>query len=69
MNFFNPMYSRNQNFFNQQPQQPQFDPQKFQQEAQNLSKETLVQLVRRARAQGIPDSEIEAGLNYILNQK
>ena len=66
MNFFNPMYNKFPNFFNQQYK---IDPQKFQQGVQNLSKETLAQLVQRARAQGIPDSEIEAGLNYILSQK
>ena len=66
MNFFNPMYNKFPNFFNQQSK---IDPQKFQQGVQNLSKETLAQLVQRARAQGIPDSEIEAGLNYILSQK
>ena len=66
MNFFNPMYNKFPNFFNQLYK---IDPQKFQQGVQNLSKETLAQLVQRARAQGIPDSEIEAGLNYILSQK
>ena len=66
MNFFNPIYNKTPNCFNQQYK---IDPQKFQQGVQNLSKETLVQLVQRARAQGIPDSEIEAGLNYILSQK
>ena len=66
MNFFNPMYNKTPIFFNQQYK---IDPQKFQQGVQNLSKETLAQLVQRARAQGIPDSEIEAGLNYILSQK
>ena len=66
MNFFNPMYNKTPNFFNQQYK---IDPQKFKQGVQNLSKETLAQLVQRARAQGIPDSEIEAGLNYILSQK
>ena len=66
MNFFNPMYNKFPNFFNQQYK---IDPQKFQQGVQNLSKEALAQLVQRARAQGIPDSEIEAGLNYILSQK
>lgn len=66
MNFFNSMYNKIPNSFNQQYK---IDPQKFQQGVQNLSKETLAQLVQRARAQGIPDSEIEAGLNYILSQK
>ena len=66
MSFFNPIYNKTPNFFNQQYK---IDPQKFQQGVQNLSKETLAQLVQRARVQGIPDSEIEAGLNYILSQK
>jgi hypothetical protein len=63
MNFFNtfqPTY---------QLAQPQLDPVKFQQGIQQLDKNALVRLVQQARAQGIPDSQIEAGLNYILNNK
>lgn len=67
MNFFNQLPYSNLNNFPRQ--NSQIDPIKFQQGIQNLSKETLIQLVQRARAQGIPDTEIEAGLNYILNQK
>ena len=62
------------NFFNSFPNtqsapRPQIDPIKFQQGAQRLDKDTLVQLVQRARAQGIPDAQIEAGLDYILKLK
>lgn len=66
MNFFNPIQNKLPYSFNQQTQ---IDPEKFQQGVQSLSKESLAQLVQRARAQGIPDSQIEAGLNYILNSK
>lgn len=61
MNFFNT--------FNQPKPQPQINPEKFQQGVQSLDKNALAQLVQRARAQGIPDSQIEAGLNYILSLK
>ena len=64
MNFFNmnPLY-------NNTPQRTPIDPQQFQRGAQSLTKERLSQLVQMARAQGIPESEIETGLNYILNLK
>lgn len=35
----------------------------------NLTKENLVQLVQRARLQGIPEDQIEQGLNFILSLK
>lgn len=63
------------NFFNSFQPQPQpnlnqpIDPTKFHQGVQQLDKEALAQLVQRARAQGIPDAQIESGLNYILNLK
>lgn len=68
MNFYNNF----QNPYMRPPrrtQPPPIDPVKFQQGAQELSKDTLVELVQKARAQGISDSEIEVGLNYILNLK
>ena len=38
----------------------------FKNNAPKLSKEQLQQLVVAARKQGIPESQIEAGLNFIL---
>ena len=63
MNLFN-NYQPNMQF-----NRPQIDENKFNQEVTKLDKEKLVQLVKQARAQGIPDSQIEAGLNYILGLK
>ena len=48
----------------QRPQNPPIDPQRFCQMAPKLTKENLVQL-----AQGIPDEQIEQGLNFLLNLK
>ena len=48
-----------------QQRQP-IDPQKFTAAAQKLDKQTLANLVTQARQQGIPESEIEAGLNFLL---
>jgi hypothetical protein len=48
------------------PQHQPIDPQKFTAAAQKLDKQTLANLVTQARQQGIPESEIEAGLNFLL---
>ena len=48
------------------PQRQPIDPQKFTAAAQKLDKQTLANLVNQARQQGIPESEIEAGLNFLL---
>ena len=48
------------------PQRQPIDPQKFTAAAQKLDKQTLVNLVTQARQQGIPETEIEAGLNFLL---
>ena len=48
------------------PQHQPIDPQKFTAAAQNLDKQTLANLVTQARQQGIPETEIEAGLNFLL---
>ena len=48
-----------------QRRQP-IDPQKFTAAAQKLDKQTLANLVTQARQQGIPETEIEAGLNFLL---
>ena len=53
-----------QNFPNNN-QRPQINPQQFTQVVQTLDRDSLMRLVNMARAQGIPDSEIEAGLNFI----
>lgn len=48
-----------------QQRQP-IDPQKFTAAATKLDKTQLANLVNQARQQGIPESEIEAGLNFLL---
>lgn len=54
----------------QKPQTPTpIDPQRFNQLAQQLTKENLVQLVQQARTQGISEDQIEQGLNYLLGLK
>lgn len=53
----------------QRPQNPPIDSQRFCQMAPKLTKENLVQLAQQARAQGIPDEQIEQGLNFLLNLK
>ena len=53
-----------QNFPNGQ-QRPQINPQQFIQVAQTLDQNSLSRLVNMARAQGISDSDIQAGLNFI----
>lgn len=53
----------------QKPKAPPLDQQRFCQMAQKLTKENLVQLAQQARAQGIPEEQIEQGLNFLLNLK
>ena len=48
---------------------PPIDPEKMKQMIPKLTKENLVQLVQRARLQGIPEDQIEQGLNFILSLK
>lgn len=48
---------------------PPIDPEKMRQMIPNLTKENLVQLVQWARLQGIPEDQIEQGLNFILSLK
>jgi hypothetical protein len=48
-----------------QQRQP-IDPQRFTAAASKLDKQTLANLVNQARQQGIPEAEIEAGLNFLL---
>ena len=46
-------------------QRPQINPQQFIQVAQTLDQNSLSRLVNMARAQGISDTDIQAGLNFI----
>lgn len=48
-----------------QQHQP-IDPQTFTAAASKLDKQSLANLVNQARQQGIPEAEIEAGLNFLL---
>lgn len=68
------MLSALMNMGHDQPQNPTqitppIDPEKMKQMIPNLTKENLVQLVQRARLQGIPEDQIEQGLNFILSLK
>ena len=54
-----------QNLPNGQQHQYQINPQQFIQVAQTLDQNALSRLVNMARAQGISDTEIQAGLNFI----
>ena len=68
------MLSALMNMGHNQPQNPTqitppIDPEKMKQMRPNLTKENLVQLVQRARLQGIPEDQIEQGLNFILSLK
>ena len=51
------------------PQRQPIDPQKFSAAASKLDKQTLANLVTKARQQGISEAEIEAGLNFLLKLK
>lgn len=51
------------------PTRQPIDPQRFTAAAARLDKQTLANLVTKARQQGIPESEIEAGLNFLLKLK
>ena len=48
------------------PQRQPIDQQKFTSAVAGLDKQTLAKLVTQARQQGIPEEEIEAGLNFLL---
>ena len=47
-------------------QRQSIDPQRFTAAASKLDKQSLANLVNQARQQGIPEAEIEAGLNFLL---
>ena len=54
-----------QNLPNGQQRQYQINPQQFIQVAQTLDQNSLSRLVNIARAQGISDTDIQTGLNFI----
>lgn len=49
-----------------QRQQQPINPQQFSQAVSKLDKNALAGLVQQARQQGIPEKEIEAGLDFLL---
>lgn len=51
------------------PQRQPIDPQRFAMGASKLDKQSLANLVIKARQQGISEAEIEAGLNFLLKLK
>lgn len=51
------------------PQRQPIDPQRFTAAATKLDKQTLANLVTKARQQGISEEEIESGLNFLLKLK
>ena len=51
------------------PRRQPIDPQRLTAAVSKLDKQTLANLVTQARQQGISESEIEAGLNFLLKLK
>lgn len=64
----NPLISMMQPYMQKQiqPTQKPINPSQFMQLISKLDKNSLAQLVSQARSQGIPDFQIEEGLNFIL---
>lgn len=48
---------------------PKIDQQRFTQMAAQIPEPIINQLIAQARAQGIPENQIQAGLNFIHNLK
>lgn len=67
MSLFDTPQTNNFTFANQFS--PQFDPIRFKQGIANLDQNALQNLVMQARNCGIPDAQIQSGLNYILSLK
>ena len=70
MDYFNP-FMRNmpsapaQPMYRQQPARPQIDPQQFRQFAITLNDTALNNFAQMARAQGIPEQDIQRGIQFI----
>lgn len=58
-----------QNMGQQQQRNVPINPDQFRQNISQLTKENLAQLVYQARNRGIPENQIEQGLNYILKMR
>ena len=55
-------YNQNQNL-----QRPQIDPVRLRQAVSMLDQNSLNQLIQQARLLGIPNEQIQAGLEYMRN--
>ena len=70
MGFSNPFAFMTQNYGRpqstyQQPQRPNIDPQQFRQFAITLNDTALNNFAQMARAQGIPEQDIQRGIQFI----
>lgn len=70
MAYYNPMSNFGRSGANYQNlptgnQRPQINPEQFMQVAQTLDQNSLSRLVQMARSQGISDTDIQTGLNFI----
>lgn len=65
MNMMRPQMPQMQNA---QPQTQPIDKERFMTGVKQLNQSQLQSLVRQARSQGISDSDIEAGLKFILGK-
>ena len=61
--------SQSSPFSQGQSQVPYFNKEQFKSFLPNINNNMMQQLVQKARAQGISDSDIEAGLNFINRLK
>ena len=61
--------SQSSPFSQGQSQVPSFNKEQFKSFLPNINNNMMQQLVQKARAQGISDSDIEAGLNFINRLK
>lgn len=65
----NPMSALMNMMNNKQNNYPPINPQMLMQFMPKLTQNDLVKVVQQARAQGISESDIEAGLNFLLQYK
>ena len=58
-----------QQYSNRPAEQPPIDRQKLKQAFSQFDEATLTQLVEQARMRGIPDDQIQQGLDFLLKMK